>query len=66
MLDAVDPVPDRLVERLQFALALDEVFAEVAQIGRVPDDALTVRTDLADAARTETRSRSLRTASRRW
>jgi hypothetical protein len=54
MLDAVDPVPDGLVERLQFTLALDEVFAEVAQIGRVLDDALTVRTDLADATRTET------------
>lgn len=54
MLETVDPVPDGLVERLQFALALDEVYDEVAQISRVPDDALAVRTELADATRTET------------
>jgi hypothetical protein len=54
MLDIADPVPDDLVERIQFSLALDEVFAEVAQMTRVLDDALAVRTDLSDATRTET------------
>ena len=54
MLDLVDPVPDALVERVRFALALDEVFEEVAAISRVPEDALAVRSDLAEAVRTET------------
>jgi hypothetical protein len=54
MLDAVDPVPTDLVERVRFALALDEVYDEVARISRVRDDALAVRTELADATRTET------------
>ena len=36
MLDEVDPVPTDLVERMQFALALDEVFAEVAEMTRMP------------------------------
>ncbi|HEX5986025.1 MAG TPA: hypothetical protein VFY86_05860 [Nocardioides sp.] len=54
MLDVADPVPDDLVERIQFSLALDEVFAEVAEMTRVLDDALAVRTDLSDATRTET------------
>ena len=53
-LDLVDPVPDDLVERMQFALALDEVYDEVAQMVRVLDDALSVRTQLTDATRTET------------
>ncbi|MGN6575976.1 MAG: hypothetical protein ACTHKG_09820 [Nocardioides sp.] len=54
MLDVVDPVPTDLVERVRFALALDEVFEEVAAISRVPQDALAVRSDLAEAVRTET------------
>jgi hypothetical protein len=54
LLDTVDPVPAGLVERLQFALALDEVYDEVAQMSRVPLDALAVRTELTDAVRTET------------
>lgn len=54
MLDIADPVPDDLIERIQFSLALDEVFAEVAEMTRVLDDALAVRTDLSDATRTET------------
>lgn len=54
MLDVADPVPDDLVERIQFSLALDEVFAEVAEMTRVLDDALAVRTDLTEATRTET------------
>jgi hypothetical protein len=54
LLHTVDPVPDDLVARLQFALALDEVYDEVARMSRVPDDALAVRTELTDATRTET------------
>lgn len=54
MLDTLDPMPDDLVARVQFALALDEVYDEVAQMSRVLDDALAVRTELADATRTET------------
>ena len=54
MLDTVDPVPDDLVQRIQFALALDEVYDEVARMSRVHDDALAVRTELTDATRTET------------
>jgi hypothetical protein len=54
LLDTVDPVPADLVERVQFALALDEVFDEVARVSRVQDDALAVRTELTDATRTET------------
>jgi hypothetical protein len=54
MLDVIDPLPDDLVGRIRFALALDEVFEEVAAISRVPEDALAVRSDLAEAVRTET------------
>jgi hypothetical protein len=54
VLDLVDPMPDDLVDRVRFALALDEVFEEVAAISRVPQDALAVRSDLAEAIRTET------------
>jgi hypothetical protein len=53
-LEAVDPVPDDLVERVSFSLALDEVYAEVAAITRVPDDVLAVRSDPAAGMRTET------------
>lgn len=52
--DVVDPVPADLVERVRFALALDEVFDEVAQITRVPVDAAAVRSGLADAVCTDT------------
>jgi hypothetical protein len=54
MLDVVDPVPADLVQRVQFALALDEIYDEVARISRVQDDALAVRTELTEATRTET------------
>lgn len=54
LLDTVDPVPDDLVQRIQFALALDEVYDEVARMSRVLDDALAVRSQLTDATRTET------------
>ena len=53
-LDLADPVPDDLVARISFSLALDEVYAEVAAITRVPDDALAVRSDPAAGMRTET------------
>jgi len=53
-LDVADPVPDDLVERVRFALALDEVFEEVAAISRVPEDALAVRSELTEAVRAET------------
>lgn len=54
MYDDVDPVPADLVQRVKFALALDEVFDEVAQITRVPVDAAAVRSGLADATCTDT------------
>jgi hypothetical protein len=49
----VDPVPAGLVDRVMFSLALDEVFDEVAELVRVPLDALAVRGDDV-AMRTET------------
>ncbi|MFT4009216.1 MAG: hypothetical protein QM655_04145 [Nocardioidaceae bacterium] len=52
--DAVDPVPEDLVERVQFALALDEVFTEVAELTRMPMDAMTVRGEPLAGKRTET------------
>jgi hypothetical protein len=53
LLTDVDPVPDDLVERIQFSLALDEMFSEVAAITRMPTDAMSVRGDAA-GTRTET------------
>lgn len=50
----VDPVPVDLVQRIQFSLALDEVYSEVARITRVPLDALAVRSDPVAGVRTET------------
>jgi hypothetical protein len=41
--DAIDPMPDDLVERIGFALALDEMYDEVARMSRMPVDALSVR-----------------------
>jgi hypothetical protein len=49
----VDPVPENLVQRIQFSLALDEMFAEVAAITRMPRDAMSVRGDTT-GTRTET------------
>ena len=54
LLDEVDPVPPDLVERVQFSLALDEVYAEVAHITRLSGDALAVRGEPDSATRTET------------
>ena len=48
-----DPVPPDLVERVHFAAALDAMFAEVAQMTRVPLDALATRSETA-GTRTET------------
>ena len=45
LLRRTDPVPDDLVERVQFALALDELHAEVAEMTRLSHDALAVRAD---------------------
>lgn len=54
MYDAVDRVPDGLVDRIKFGLALEEVFAEVAQVSRLADDAMAVRGESTSATRTET------------
>src|SRR3954470_23996362 len=50
----VDPVPADLTERVHFALALDEMFDEVARMPRLPVDALAVRGEKATGTRTET------------
>jgi hypothetical protein len=54
LLESVDPVPDDLVERIQFSLALDEMYAEIASITRVEHDALAVRSEPVAGTRTET------------
>ncbi len=54
MYDELDPVPADLVDRLRFALALDEVFDEMAEMTREPADAAGVRSDLAGAVRSDT------------
>lgn len=54
LFEAGDPVPPDLVERVHFALALDEVFDEVARMTRVPQDALAVRSEHSAGTRTET------------
>lgn len=51
--DDVDPVPPGLIDRLAFGLALDELYAEVAEMTRVPADLAGVRSDV-DAVRTAT------------
>jgi hypothetical protein len=53
LLTDIDPVPDDLVSRIQFSLALDEVYAEVAELTRIPADALAVRHDPMAGERTE-------------
>ena len=40
---ALDDVPGDLVERIQFSLALDELYGEVARMTRMPLDDLAVR-----------------------
>ena len=54
MYAAADPVPEDLVERIRFSLALDEVFDEVARMTRVPLDAMAVRGEPSTGTRTET------------
>ena len=51
--DTTDHVPVDLVERVNFSLALDEMFDEVARMTRVPMDSLAVRGD-STGTRTET------------
>lgn len=51
--EEADPVPQGLLDRLSFGLALDDLYAEVAEMTRVPTDLAGVRGDLA-AVRTET------------
>ena len=53
LLTDIDPVPSDLVGRIQFGLALDEVYAEVAEMTRVAADALAVRHDPVAGERTE-------------
>lgn len=53
LLTSIDPVPEDLVSRIQFSLALDEVYAEVAELTRMPADALAVRHDPMAGERTE-------------
>jgi hypothetical protein len=52
--DEADPVPPDLIDRIQFALALDEVYAEIAHLTRMPIDALAVRGESVTGTRTET------------
>ena len=50
----VDPAPVDLIDRIQFALALDEVYTEIAHLTRMPMDALAVRGESVTGTRTET------------
>ena len=52
--DVADPMPADLIDRIQFSLALDEVYAEVAHLTRMPMDALAVRGESVTGTRTET------------
>jgi hypothetical protein len=54
MYEDLDPVPDDLVERVKFSLALDEMFEEVAGMTRVPMEELAVRGESTPGTRTET------------
>lgn len=54
MYEGLDPVPDDLVERVKFSLALDEMFEEVARMTRVPLEELAVRGESTPGTRTET------------
>lgn len=50
---AADPVPDGLVERLQFAITLDALHAEIAQLTRL-DDLVGARAEASAEVRTVT------------
>jgi hypothetical protein len=41
--DAIDPVPDDLVDRLQFAITLDALQAELAELQAMPLEAMAAR-----------------------
>jgi hypothetical protein len=41
--DAIDPVPDDLVDRLQFAITLDALHAELAELQAMPLEAMSAR-----------------------
>jgi hypothetical protein len=50
---AADPVPDGLIDRLQFAITLDALHAEIAQLTRM-DDLVGARAEAASEAQTVT------------
>lgn len=52
--DEIDPLPDGLVERLRFGLAMGEMIAEVAELTRMSYDAMAVRGDSSAPVRTQT------------
>jgi hypothetical protein len=52
--EQADPVPEDLVDRIKFSLALDEMYDEVARMTRVPVDLLATRGDPGGGTRTET------------
>ena len=54
LLTDIDPVPADLISRIQFSLALDEMFTEVARISRMPLETSAVRNDPVAGQRTET------------
>jgi hypothetical protein len=49
-----DPVPDGLVERLQFAITLDALHAEIAQLERMQPELSGARSDSAGATEVQT------------
>jgi hypothetical protein len=51
---AIDPVPDSLVERLQFAITLDALNAELAELQQQPMDAMAARSTEASEVKTLT------------
>lgn len=60
--DRHDPVPPRLVDRIRFALAWDEVQAELAELARIPDS-LTATRHEPEPEQTETITFTARTLS---
>src|SRR5579875_3433113 len=51
--DSADPVPDGLIERVQFAMTLDALNAEIAQLTRM-DDLVGARAEAASGTQTVT------------
>lgn len=54
MFSALDPVPPDLVERLQFAISLDALNAELAELHQLDELAMSARTEQSGAVRTLT------------